>query len=481
MRLWEYADCDGTHLADLIRQGEVTAHEVQDLSRRAISEMGQRLNAVVSGPWNSPVGGQHDRHFSGVPIALKDLGCAMTGIKSYAGSYLSGEGLVSHADSHLVRKMCSGGLVPIALATTDELGCGPNTNTPRFGQTLNPWRVDMSPGGSSGGSAALVASGAVPVAHGSDAGGSIRIPASVNGLVGLKPSRGRIPTGPERQEGAWGLSSHFVLTRSVRDTTAALKTLSSPMPGDRTIIKPLADSWGKQFGQTTRPLRVALITEAFGEEPVNETVVAATKEVASVLEDKGHFVETPSIAFDWDEMLRAVQVLGCASAAIDISAMECQTGLKAETCGVQPIILSYYEYGNNIGVIELGEALKTVNTVSRVFGEFFQQYDVLVLPNMTRVSWCESELDPNAGSADALAWMRKMFNAFCFNPVFNVTGTPALSVPTGKSESGFPVGVQLAADMCREDILLDVATLLEIALPWRLRKPAIHISNMSTG
>lgn len=471
----DYARHDAVSLAGLIRRREVSAADVRRCAREALADLGTRLNALADGPWEEPLACDEAGPFAGVPFALKDLGCAIAGVPSRAGSYITGDGLVEDEDCHLVRRFRAAGLAGLALATTDEMGFGANTVTPRFGRTLNPWDLTLSPGGSSGGSAALVASGAVPLAHASDGGGSIRIPASVTGLVGLKPSRGRIPVGPSAQEGQFGLSSHFVLTRSLRDCALVLDCVTGPFPGDRFIPAPPSRPWSDELREEKNgaPLRVAVLLEPWGRTPLEAPVAAAVLSAARALEAAGHHVEQPAFAFDWERTLRAIEVLGCMTAAIGLAQIEARSGRKAEDCGVQPIILSYRDEGLRLGALDLGRALAAVNSVSRAFGELFAGYDLLLLPNMTTVSWRADDFNPLDPPMDALAWMRRMFDVFCYNPVFNLTGTPAMSLPVGWSAEGFPIGVQLAAGMNDEATIFRAAAALERALPWSGRLPPL--------
>jgi amidase len=469
-----YSSCDAMELAKLIRSGETSAEEVQAVARDTIAELGGLLNALADGPWDEPSAYNKEGAFAGVPFVLKDLGCAMAGIPSCAGSYLTGPGLVEMEDCHLVKRFRSAGLAAMALSTTDEMGFGANTFTPRYGRTLNPWDVDLSVGGSSGGSAALVASGAIPVAHASDGGGSIRIPASVAGLVGLKPSRGRVPFGPGAQEGQFGLSSHFVLTRSVRDSALMLDSVIGSFPGDRFIPAPPRQPWIKEVqAEAFQPLRVAVVLDGWGHLDPDWQVKTTVKAAARALEAEGFSVDQPVFKFDWERTLRAIEILGCTTAAISLAQIERTTGRRAEECGVQPIILSYRDEGLRLGALDIGEALASVNAVSRAFGALFQHYDILLLPNMTAVSWKPEDFNPIDPPMDALSWMQRMFEVFCYNPVFNMTGMPAMSVPVGWSDDGFPIGVQIAADMNNEWAIFRAAAILERALPWSHRRPSV--------
>jgi len=474
----DYASRDAVGLAELIRRGEVSAAEVQSVARDVLADLGGRLNALADGPWEQPLAYDPDGPFAGVPFALKDLGCAIAGVPSRAGSFVTGDGLVEAEDCHLVRRFRAAGLAGLALATTDEMGFGANTMTPRYGNTLNPWDLTLSPGGSSGGSVALVASGAVPIASASDGGGSIRIPASVTGLVGLKPSRGRVPVGPSAQEGQFGLSAHFVVSRSLRDTALALDCVVGPFPGDRSIPAPPARPWTEDLRDpdSGRPLKVAVILDPWGSTPVEPAVTRAVLAAARALEAAGHHVEQPRFSFDWERTLRAIEVLGCATTAIGLAQIEEATGRRVEESGVQPIILSYRQIGLKLGAVDIGRALGGMNAVSRAFGALFERYDLMLLPNMTTVSWRAKDFNPIDPPMDALSWMRRMFDVFCYNPVFNMTGMPAISLPVGTDDSGFPIGVQLAADMNDEAAIFRAGALLERALPWAGRRPPLYAS-----
>jgi amidase len=475
MRLDEYSTLDAVGLADLIRQKQVSAAEVQAAATTALEAVSAGLNALADGPWQNPLAYDPAGPFAGVPFVLKDITPMATGVRSRSGSWMTGDGLEVAQDTHLMERIRAGGLAVMGLATTDELGFGANTDTPRFGRTLNPWDLAMSPGGSSGGSASLVAAGAVPMASASDAGGSIRIPASVTGTVGLKPSRGRLPVGPGAQESHWGLATHFLISRSVRDCAAALDALSGPMPGDKYFVPKPARSWTAGLADSG-PLRVAFTTEPWAHSPVAGDVRQAVTAAAGKLAELGHHVERGMPRFDWASLLKAVQVLGCASTAIDIARLEAKTGQKADTRLLQPIILSYCEIGRRLSVVDVGEALVALNEISRSFAAFFQDWDLLITPNMTMTSWRADDFNPTNPPVDAMEWMRKMFDEFCYTAAFNITGGPAISLPTGWTEAGFPIGIQLAADLCDEDKLLRVCAELEVAMPWSQRRPPTHVT-----
>lgn len=480
MNVAEYAARDATALADLIRGGEVTAAEVRAAGTAALRIAGPRLNALAADPFPA-LACDANGPFAGVPFALKDLRPEAAGVPSGLGSLITGPGLVSDHDSHVMTRFRDAGLAVVALATSDELGFGANTMTPRHGRTLNPWDPAKSIGGSSGGSAALVAAGALPMAQASDAGGSIRIPASVAGLVGLKPTRGRVPAGPDVAEGHWGLATDFVVTRTVRDTARALDALSGPMPGDRFRIPEPTRPWAMDVADRTPGLRVAYTTAPWAGTPVAPDMNEATEAAAAALARAGHRVERASPAFDWPPFLRAIQILGCASSAIGVARLETATGRSASRDTLQPIILSYAEIGRTLSVHDIGDALSAMNTVSRRVSAFFQDWDVLVTPAMAVVNWRPEDFNPTNPVVDANTWMQRMFSDFCFSPLFNVTGGPAMSLPTGWTASGFPVGVQVAADLGGEDKLLRAAGYLEDALPWASRRPRLHVVNVGKG
>jgi len=474
VRIAEYAEQDAIALAALMRAGEVSRAEVQEAARAAIGLVNPRLNALAEGPWVRPLPFAADGPFGGVPFVLKDLGAHPQGVPIRAGSRLSGPGISFPHESHLVGRFRGAGLATVAVTTTPEFGLSTNTEAVVYGSTRNPWDLARSAGGSSGGSAALVAAGAVPVAHAGDAGGSIRIPASCCGLVGLKPRRGRTSDGPDRQEVLFGLAADFVLVRTVRDCAALLDAVAGAMPGDKFIVKDPARPWASEVDAEPGRLRVALHAQSWSDVPVDAEVARAVEDVGRELERLGHHVEWAAPEFGWDELIAATVTIWANACAEAVHAIASATGNRPGPDTLEHTTRALYEHGRDQTALALGTALQRVNTLARAVGAFFARWDVLVTPAMALLPPLLGSLDADDPSLTAEGWVRRVFGACPFTALFNCAGTPAMSVPLGRSSTGLPIGVQLAAAMCDESVLIRLASLLERAMPWNGLRPAVH-------
>ncbi|OBF41551.1 amidase [Mycolicibacterium peregrinum] len=470
----EYAEYDATGLAELIRSGLVSVAEVHDVARTAIETVDETLNAVVAGPWATPLDYDGRGGFVGVPFGLKDFAIHAAGVPTRFGSRLAGAGVAFSHDTELMKRFRAAGLATVALTTTPEFAFNGNTEPVTQGSTRNPWDTSRSAGGSSGGSAALVAARALPLAHATDGGGSIRIPASANGLVGLKPSRGRVPVGPDSSEPLSGLGSEFGLTRSVRDCAALLDAVSGPAPGDKYVIRDPARPYVDELGRDPGSLRIAIHTESWSGGPVDHEVAAAVAAVGAALEGLGHDVRPDSPVFDWDQFVDANLPVWSVSLAEGIDALAAAVGTTPGPDNLEATTLSSAEYGRRVTATQLGGALAVFNQVSRSVGTFFTDYDLLLTPTLSQPPQPLGELDSDDASLTPLQWVHKLFGVCSFTPLFNATGGPAISLPLGVTRSGLPIGVQLAAPMCDEGTLIAVASQLEKAMPWAHRMPEVN-------
>lgn len=474
MKLSEYAECDATGLAALIRDGEVPVAEVHDAARAAIEGVDETLNAVVSGPWEAPLASDSAGRFAGIPFALKDFAIHAAGVPTCFGSRLAGEGVVFPHDTELMTRFRAAGLATMALTTTPEFAFNGNTEPVAHGSTRNPWDPTRSAGGSSGGSAALVAARALPIAHATDGGGSIRIPASANGLVGLKPSRGRVSPGPGESEPLSGLGVEFGLTRSVRDCAALLDAVSGPAAGDKYVIRDPERPYIDELNRDPGRLRIAIHTRSWSGGPVDSEVVAAVGAVGAVLERLGHHVVPDTPVFDWEQFIDANLPVWSVSLAEGIDALAGAFGTTPGPDNLEATTLACAEYGRRVTATELGGALAVFNQVSRTVGSFLTEYDLLLTPTLSAPPQLLGVLDANDASLTPAQWMRKLLEVCSFTPLFNVTGGPAISLPLGWTRSGLPIGVQLAAPMCDEGTLIAVASQLETAMPWADRMPGVN-------
>lgn len=461
----EYSAQDATALAALIAADEVSAPEVRDAAIRAIEAVEPELNAVVGGPYDD-VDAIPGRPLTGVPFAAKDT-LAEAGRPLGFGTALL-EGFVAPRDATLAGRFRDAGLQSVVRTATPEFAFNFDTAPRIHGPTRNPWDPAHSPGGSSGGSAALVAARALPLAHANDGGGSIRIPAAFCGLVGLKPSRGRVPLGPAVGEAVGGFAHEFAVTRTVRDAALLLACVSGPSPGDRYYVAP--------FTGACEPagLRIALHTDSFGGRATDPEVAAAVRAAGAQLERLGHHVEEAAPRVDAAALKRCCEVIWSVDLAGLASAF---AGLSATTVGpdtVEAASLACIRRGEQASAMELEAAQGFVNRTARRWGAFLADYDVFLCPTTPMTappSGSPRQDDPSFDSAEA--WIEELFSQIPFTPIANLTGQPSISLPLAQSSAGLPIGVMLTAQTLREDLLLGLAAQLEQAMPWADRRSAI--------
>lgn len=474
MNVEEYCDYDATGLAQLIRSRQVSAAEVQQAAREAILRADDRLNAVVGEPFEQPLAYSENGPFAGVPFVVKDLVCHPAGVPQRAGTRMTGDGVRFDHDTFLMARFRAAGLATLAITTTPELGFNANTEALAYGSTCNPWDLSRSPGGSSGGTAALVAAGAVPVGHANDGGGSIRIPASCCGLVGLKPTRGRTSLGPDYSEAVSGFAIEFALTRTLRDCASLLDAVAGSMPGDRYVIAQPERPWSQELDASAGRLRIAFTTRAWSGVPVDKECQAAVQKAAGELQSLGHEVEEASPSFDSEAFHLANVRIWCEFLAEGISALSGVLGVQPSRENLEATTFACYEYGRQLTALQWAEAGAIVNQVSRSVGDFFTRYDLLLTPTIATPPYPLGVLNADDPSLDADGWTRKIFTLCPFTVLFNATGQPALSLPLSMSSGGLPIGVQLIGRMCEEAVLFRVASQLDHALPWAARRPSIH-------
>ena len=480
MNLDEYARCDGLGLAELVRQGEVTSRELGQLALDAVEAVNPTLNCVIQ-TFPERLADLRDETlpngpFRGVPFLIKDLLLFERGVLSEAGSLLA-EGLRADHDSELIVRFRRAGLVNLGRTTTPELGFSSATSSRLTGITRNPWNLERIAGGSSGGAAAAVASGIVPMAHGSDGGGSIRSPAGFNGLVGLKPTRGRISEAPDAADPLSGLAVNFAITRTVRDCAAMLDAASGPAPGDPYMAPPPSRPFLSALGEPPRDLRIAFTTSTFSDAPIDPHVVRAIEETAALLERMGFTVQEALPAIEWPAFTRANNVVWSAHLAHFCDALGKMLGRSPSESNLQRTTWACYVFGKSLSSSDFLDALDVYNEVSREFGRFFEDVDVLVTPTCTQLAPPHADFDPDQ-AFDAEGWIEHLFTLEMFCVVFNVTGQPAISLPLHQAPDGSQIGVQLVAKFGEDERLLRLAAALEEALPWRARRPPIHVASV---
>src|SRR5579872_1470256 len=475
----DYSSYDGLGLASLVARKEVTPKELLDAALQAIAKVNPKLNSVLQTLPEMAAAeiaaGLPSGPFAGVPFVIKELVLHAKNVRLDSGCRLA-QGTVPAADTELMTRFRRAGLVLMGTTQTPELGYNPTTETVLFGPVHNPWDLGRSAGGSSGGSGAAVAAGIVPVAHANDGGGSIRIPASCNGLVGLKPTRDRTPTGPDYADPLCGLAIEFAVTRSVRDAAALLDAVAGPDVGAPGMIAPPERPYVQEIGVPAGKLRIAWTTAPASGEKIDSECVKAVHETVRTLEGLGHTLIEGGPKYDWDAFLNNVHPIWAAFTALSIDIAAKTSGRKPSLDNLEAVTLACYEDGKRITALELLYAQAHGNMLSRSVGTFFENVDALVTPTIARPPVPLGEMNQNKKGMTAMEWTRQVF-AYCpFTPLFNTTGQPAISLPLYWTPAGLPIGVQIVGRFAEEATLIRLASQMEQARPWSQRKPPVHVS-----
>jgi amidase len=465
---------DATAQAELVRRKEVQAVELVEAAIERIERLNPALNAVVTPMYDRARAGVATQlpegPFTGVPFLLKDVLAAYEGVPLTLGCALLRDHVPDH-DSELVARLKRAGLVVLGRTNVPEFGLMPTTEPRLFGPCHNPWDTKRTPGGSSGGSAAAVAAGMVPMAHGNDGGGSIRIPASCCGLFGLKPTRARNPLGPDYGDVWGGLVVEHALTRSVRDSAALLDATSGPDLGDPYWAPPPARSFLGEVGADPGKLRIALTTEAATGASVHPDCVRAATDAAKLCADLGHEVTEAAPALDGGMFIQhfaAVLSASCASAMDSISRTIAQ---EPQQEWVEPLTWSLYEMGRQLSAADFVLAVQALHQTARVVARFFTDYDIWLTPTLAEppVPLGSFDLMPE----NPLLGLLRAFEFTPFTSISNVTGQPAMSVPLCWNDKDLPIGVHFVGRFGDEATLFRLAAQLEEARPWADRRPPI--------
>jgi amidase len=473
MNLSDYIEYDAVGLAQLIRSGQVSAHEVQQAARQAIEAVNPALNALVGELFDEPLPYAASGPFAGVPFAIKDCLLHAQGVPTRLGSRLTGQGVRFPYDTDLMTRFKRAGLAALGRTSCPEFAFNASTEPLSNGPTVNPWDTSRSSGGSSGGSAALVAARALPIAHATDAGGSIRIPSAWCGLVGLKPTRGRTPLGPDYDELVSGLAIEFAVTRTLRDAAALLDAINGPGIGDKYEIPSPGRSYAEEVGAPPGQLRIALTTRAWSGVSVEQEHVQAVESVGRELLSLGHRVEEASPPLDWEAFVTSQLTMWTASLADWAVLLSRRIGVELGPDVLEAVTLRYVEQGRRTTALDLLAAQRTGNFINRAVGAFFRDYDVLVTPTVATLPPLLGYLNQNDPTLDARGWFDKVFAAVPFTPLFNATGQPAMSLPLAQSRGGLPIGIQCVARYGDEATLFRLAAQLEQAFPRASRRPQV--------
>lgn len=473
----DYAAHDAVGLAALVRRGEVSAAELAEEALRRIEKHNPTLNAVVTdmadqGRACAKKIDDSDRTapFAGVPFLLKDIMGDFEGVATQYGSrFMAGQPAGMH--STLTQRFLDAGLCPLGKTNVPEFGLLPVSESHLYGPARNPWNPDHTPGGSSGGSAAAVAAGIVPIAHANDGGGSIRIPASSSGLVGLKPTRGRVPVGPLLGDIMSGLAIDLVVTRSVRDTAVALDIAAGPEPGDPYFAPHHEGVWSDDVGAAPDRLRIGYTTRTLGGEPVDRACADAVLATAKLLADLGHEVEEASPPIDMGTMQQAFMAIWASGVSQQIEAQALLHGRTPNQGDLEGLTLGLWEAGKQVSAASYLNAIALLQMTARGIAAWHETYDLWLTPTLgkppLRIGTVDtSETDPERAFAPILDYV-------AFTPVQNATGQPAISLPLHWTDDGLPVGVHFAARAGEEGTLIRLASQLEEAAPWADRHPPI--------
>ena len=475
MNLEEYTKHDAIGLAELVKKGEVTDKELANLSHEALNNVNNSLNAVVAvfdEPYKEESG--EKAIFKGVPTFIKDLGASIAGITQESGSRLT-KGLVAPLTTNFAQNMLNSGLQFIGRSACPEFGLTLTTESLAQGATRNPWNTDHIAGGSSGGSAALVAAGVVPLAHSNDGGGSTRVPASCCGNVGLKASRGRISLGPIMNDVNSPIIAEGCNSRTVRDTAAFLDAVSKPAIGEAIMNNFKKESFLSLMGEAPKKYKIAVSFEDWGDNPMDPQIKEELERIAESLRENGHQVEEatpPVINLDYFD---AFKTIWYAMANLVVKTNATLTNKEPSLDNLESITFQMVAEGEKVSSFDQTLSMGMAGHMSLEFGHFFEEWDLLLSPTFIQGT-------PKIGSPLTLnskctldEWFEEASRFIPGTPIANMTGLPAISIPCAIGPGGLPLGMHFFSGMGKERILIDIARQLEESDPWIDRHPSIYV------
>ncbi len=473
MAFKEYEDYDAMGLAALVRKRQVTPQELLDAAIERVVARDADINAVVTEMYDQAraaiAAGLPEGPFTGVPFMLKDLGALYAGVRTSNGSRIFADFVPDH-DSTLVERYKAAGLVIMAKTNTPELGIAATTEPQLFGPTRNPWRRTHSAGGSSGGAAAAVAAGYLPMAHATDGGGSIRIPAANCGLFGLKPSRGRNPMGPDIGEGIAGMATGHCVSRSVRDSAALLDATQGLAAGDPYAAPALERPLLHEVGVSPGRLRIAVCTTDYLGNAIHPACAAAVTSAAQLCAALGHDVEEARPDFSGLPLNRAWRVIPAANLWLNVHTRARALGRLPAPGDVEPITWAWMQEGRTFTAADYMETVMTMHTIGRRLGLFLERYDLLLTATLAKPPLKLGEMDMTSDDVDH--YVSFLFDEVApLTPLFNQTGGAAMTVPLAWTDDGLPVGIQFGGGLGDEPKLIRLAAQLEQAQPWAARRP----------
>ena len=470
----EYASHDGLGLAALVRSGDVKPAELLDAALARMDEVNPSINAVVLDMREEARrvvdAGVPDGPFTGVPFLLKDLGLLYKGATTTQGCRFFVDNLADH-NSELVHRYNRAGLVTFGKSATPEFGLTTTTESALFGQTKNPWNLAHTSGGSSGGASAAVAAGILPVTNASDGGGSIRIPASCCGLVGLKPSRGRMPFGPDVGEGWSGMSTVHVVSRTVRDSAAMLDATAGPDLGAPYIAQPKQRDYLDEMDRSPGQLRVGVLRETTNGAETHPDCVSALDAAIALCESLGHRVDATTIAVDKEALARATQSIISGNLLSVLEDRADAIGREFGKDDVEGFTYIMTEAVRKHGASDYARAIRTIHAVGRMIEGVMQQFDVLLSPTMAAPPSKLGVL--SLSNPDLSELITTLSHTVGYTQIFNASGHPAISLPLHWNDAGLPIGIQFVAGLGNEGLLIQLASQIEQAQPWNDRRAPI--------
>jgi amidase len=482
MNLTEYARYDGLGLAELVAKKQVSPKELAQTALKAIETVNPAINAVVE-TYPDRIEGLDEATlgkgpFRGVPFLMKDVFGHEKGRRIEFGSRLCKD-MVAEVDSHVAELFRASGVNVLGRSAAPEYSMSGTTESVLHGNTSNPWKQGYSAGGSSGGAMAAVISGMVPIAHGSDIGGSIRIPASWCGGAGLKPSRGRVSAGPSFDEGGFGMSSNLIQAKTVRDIATMLDSLAIPQVGDPFFIPKPAESYATLITKKPSKLKIGIVLTELAGVPVDPEVAKAVQAAGKALADQGHIVEPASADMGGIATFRACNDFFFFAFDARLDGYARRTGRTPGPDTLEPVIWSLYQYAKSITPAKFMAAHGALNVARRKLGQFYAKHDIWLSPTTTRVSEPWGKYNLSRAGASAETNVDVVFREPCqFTLPHNIMGTPAMSLPLAMHSTGVPIGVQVAGRPADEHLVLQLAKGLEEAMPWRDRIPPLHVSRV---
>jgi Asp-tRNA(Asn)/Glu-tRNA(Gln) amidotransferase A subunit family amidase len=470
----DYREYDGLGLAALLRERAVSPRELLETAIEWTERVNPSINALSQKLYDhgreALKASLPDGPFSGVPFLLKDIGAGLAGTVTTQGSRFFAD-VRATSDSTLTERYKRAGFVIFGKTTTPELALAPSTEGSFSGATHNPWDLSRTAGGSSGGAAAAVAAGIVPLAHASDGGGSIRIPASCCGLFGLKPTRARISAGPLAGEGWGSLSANHVVSRSVRDSAAVLDATHGPAPGDPYCAPHSDHPFLSDVGAPVRRLRIAFQRKPLSGVPVAADCAEAAEQAARLIETLGHEIEEAQPPGDAGELSHALWVLVASNVSRSLKKRAQALGRPLVQEDVDPVTWDAVEFASTLDIEDYPEALATIHMQGRRMADFHRRFDMVMSPTLAQTPLPLGILRTDA--PDVAAYGRALAQFMPFTQLFNISGQPSMSVPLHWTSKNLPVGVMFSAPFGDEATLFRLAAQLEAAKPWFDRVPGV--------